>query len=92
MPAHRYHPDHRTQTDQDSLPIQRETFEILYQELESRYPGKVRRILEIAPVAVTVTIDNEDDARQTLNNIKRKYEIGRVQRADQLPTQPKEET
>lgn len=46
-----------------------DTAERLYQELEAIHPGKVRRVVEVCPVAVLKTIDNEEDAQQTLDNI-----------------------
>lgn len=49
-----------------------ETFDRLYAELERQWPGRVRRVIEVCPVAVVKTIDNERDAQQTLANFAAK--------------------
>lgn len=53
-----------------SRPMEEATFLALYDMLEARYPGRVRRVLEVCPVAVIKMIDNERDAQQTLANLK----------------------
>lgn len=46
-----------------------DTFAACYAALEQVYPGKVRRVIEVTPVAVQKTIDNEADACETLRRI-----------------------
>lgn len=55
----------------DSEPIHAETAERLYAALSERYPGKVWRVIEVCPVAVVKTIDNEADALTTIGNLER---------------------
>lgn len=52
-----------------STPMASETCDQLYAALEARYPRKVRRVLEVPPVAVQKTIDNEVDALETLRRL-----------------------
>jgi len=40
--------------------------ERLIAALEARYPGRVRRSVDVMPVAVNKTIDNEADALETI--------------------------
>jgi len=54
----------------DSQPITAETFERLCAAVESRHPGKWWRALEVCPVAVVKTIDNEEDAKATIEMIR----------------------
>ena len=65
---------HRTTWARGSVAMCAETFVHLYALLEARYPGRVRRVLEVTPVAVQKTIDNEADAQQTIDNILRARE------------------
>ena len=60
----------RETADWNSKPIQAATFTKLVALLEARYPGKVRRTLEVCPVAVIKTIDNEADARATIARLE----------------------
>ena len=46
-----------------------DTAKRLYDALERRYPGKVWRVVEVCPVAVVKTIDNEADAQETLRRL-----------------------
>jgi len=62
----------RTTKSPRSRPLTLETQERLYAALEAMYPGNVWRVIEVQPVAVITTIDNEDDALRTLANIERK--------------------
>jgi hypothetical protein len=55
----------------DSTPMTAATAERLMAALESKYPGKVWRVVECCPVAIVKTIDNEEDALVTLMNIER---------------------
>ena len=43
----------------ETTPITRETYERLCAVLEIVYPGKWRRAVDVCPVAVNKTIDNE---------------------------------
>jgi hypothetical protein len=54
----------------DSQPITSATFERLLQALDSVYPGKWRRAVDVCPVAVNTTIDNEADALETIRRIE----------------------
>jgi len=47
------------------------TAERLFTLLEARYPGKVWRVVEVCPVAVVKTIDNEFDAQLTIRNLEK---------------------
>lgn len=51
-------------------PMKRETFERLLAAVERTYPGKVRMVVEVCPVAVQKTIDNEADALETIRRIE----------------------
>lgn len=53
-----------------SAPIAPETFDRLLIALESVYPGKWRRAVNVCPVAVNKTIDNERDALETIRRIE----------------------
>ena len=53
-----------------SLPMTEATARKLYDALEQKYPGKVWRAIEVCPVAVVKTIDNEHDALETLRRLK----------------------
>lgn len=55
-----------------STPMTAATQERLIAALERRYPGKVWRVVEVCPVAVVKTIDNEEDALVTILNIERR--------------------
>ena len=63
----------RNQADWTSTPIQPETFARLVTVLETSYPGKVRRVVEVCPVAIVKTIDNERDALTTIRNVGELY-------------------
>lgn len=52
-----------------SEPMSLETQERLIAALEKRYPGKARRAVDVCPVAVNKTIDNEADAQETLRRL-----------------------
>jgi len=56
----------RKTKDRNSKPISEDLAQRLYHALEQRYPGKVWRVIEVCPEAVVKTIDNEDDALETL--------------------------
>lgn len=43
--------------------------EQLYALLEERYPGRVRRSIECMPSALNKTIDNYDDAEETIRRL-----------------------
>lgn len=60
----------RTTKSIKSAPIKKTTQERLIRLLEGRYPGKVWRVVEVCPVAVVKTIDNERDALATLRNLE----------------------
>lgn len=60
----------RTTKALNSAPMTEETFDRLYSLLERMYPGKVWRVVEVCPVAVVKTIDNEDDARRTIYRLE----------------------
>lgn len=60
----------RQHTDPASPPITADTYERLVSALESVYPGRVRRTIEVTPVAITKTIDNETDALETIRRIE----------------------
>lgn len=53
-----------------SQPMTAETAEKLYAVLEAKYPGKVWRAIEVCPIAVQSTIDNEADAQETLRRLE----------------------
>ena len=59
----------QTPTPHDT-PIAPETFERLIKAIDSVYPGKWRRALDVCPVAVNKTIDNEADALETIRRIE----------------------
>lgn len=61
--------DMRTTKRANSTPITRDTAERLYDALEAKFPGKVWRCIEVCPVAVVKTIDNEADAFETLRRL-----------------------
>lgn len=63
--------DLRTVPDFRSTPITAETYERLLAALERVYHGKWRRAVDVCPVAVTKTIDNEADALATIAKIDR---------------------
>ena len=52
--------------------IKKETMEELVKLLELRYPGKWRYAIEVevCPIAVIKTIDNEVDAQDTIDRLK----------------------
>ena len=60
----------RTHPNWKSAPITENTYNILLFELEKAYPGKWRRAVDVCPVAVSKTIDNEKDALDTIRRIK----------------------
>lgn len=60
----------RTTKAINSAPIAEETFDRLYALLERMYPGKVWRVIEVCPMAIVKTIDNEDDARRTISRLE----------------------
>ena len=62
----------RDAADWNTKPITADTYAELIARLEERYPGKVRRTVEVCPVAVINTIDNEDDALETIVRLKRR--------------------
>lgn len=49
--------------------IPAELFEQVFEAVEKKYPGRVRRALLVCPVAVEKVIDNEPDARETLRRL-----------------------
>lgn len=53
-----------------SKPITPKTYARLLECLESVYPGKWRRAVDVCPVAVNKTIDNEADALETIRRIE----------------------
>lgn len=53
--------------------ITEKTYARLVTLLELRYPGKVRRVVEVCPVAVVKIIDNEADAVVTIENLERHF-------------------
>lgn len=55
----------------DSTPMKVETAERLFTLLNVRYPGHVWRVIEVCPVSVVKTIDNETDALTTIANLER---------------------
>ena len=59
--------NHTRATDE---PISEDLLQRLYHALEKRYPGKVRRMIEVTPLAVAKTIDNAADARETLRRLQ----------------------
>lgn len=72
-PRERDHPTAgvlRDGPDLNSTPIGAETFDRLVAALERVYPGKVRRAVEVCPVAIVKTIDNESDALETIRRIE----------------------
>lgn len=64
----------RVRTIPDRWPeaISHETYERLLEVLEEVYPGKWRRAVDVCPVAVNKTIDNESDALETIRRIEAK--------------------
>jgi hypothetical protein len=62
-----------------SRPISAETYERLLAALETVYPGKWRRAVDVCPVAVNKTIDNEADALETIRRIEERAE-GKVRK------------
>lgn len=60
----------RSGPDFRSTPISAETYERLLAVLERVYPGKWRRAVDVCPVAVNKTIDNEADALATIQKIR----------------------
>lgn len=60
----------RTAKRIDDPEIKPETAEKLYALLEKRWPGKVWRVIEVCPVAVVKTIDNERDALETIRRLE----------------------
>lgn len=57
----------------DDPPITPETYERLLVALEAVYPGKWRRTVDVMPVAVCKTIDNERDALETIRRIEERH-------------------
>lgn len=55
---------------QYSKPISEDLAQRLYCALEKRYPGKVWRTIEVCPIAVVKTIDNEADALETIRRLE----------------------
>jgi hypothetical protein len=53
-----------------SEPITARTYDVLLAELERAYPGKWRRAVDVTPVAVCKTVDNEADALETIRRIR----------------------
>jgi len=49
----------------------------LYHALDKRYPGKVWRTIEVCPVGVVKTIDNEADALETIRRLAEADSKGR---------------
>ena len=62
----------RSHPDWKSEPITTETYDALLSALEKAYPGKWRRSVDVCPVAVNKTIDNEADALETIRRIEEK--------------------
>lgn len=60
----------RDTPNMDDKAIQPRTYQRLLLCLESVYPGKWRRSVDVCPVAVNKTIDNEIDARETIERIE----------------------
>jgi hypothetical protein len=60
----------RTSPRASDPPITSETYERLLAALERVYPGKWRRAVDVCPVAVNKTIDNEEDALETIRRIE----------------------
>lgn len=60
----RKHPDPRSQ------PISEATYAKLLRVLERVYPGRWRRAVDVCPVAVNHTIDNQADALETIRRIE----------------------
>lgn len=60
----------RKTPDPKSRPITPRTFERLLVALEKVYPGKVRRAVDVMPAAVNKTIDNEEDALETIARVE----------------------
>lgn len=60
----------RDQANWNSQPIQTGTFAELIDLLDVRYPGTVRRTVEVCPAAVIKTIDNERDAQETITRLR----------------------
>ena len=50
--------------------IQAETWDRLLYLLEERYPGKVRRVVEVCPASVVKHIDNQADANETIRRLE----------------------
>lgn len=59
----------RTHKVARSRPMSARTANRLFDALERRYPGKVWRVVEVCPVAVVKTVDNEADAQETLRRL-----------------------
>jgi len=59
----------RTMPNLKSQPITEATYAELLAALDLVYPGKWRRAVDVCPVAVNKTIDNELDARETIRRI-----------------------
>lgn len=51
-------------------PMKAATFQRLMTLLQATYPGKVRRVVEVQPVAVLRTIDNEADTLETIRRLE----------------------
>lgn len=62
-------PPRRDVKEIDSPHITEETAAKLFSALSKKYPGKVWRVIEVCPVAVVKTIDNERDALETLRRL-----------------------
>ena len=60
----------RQHADPASKPICEETYAYLLEALETVYPGKWRRKVEVCHVAVVKIIDNEADALETIRRIE----------------------
>lgn len=60
----------RSIPDYSDEPISAETYEKLLACLERKYAGKWRRAVDVCPVAVNKTIDNEEDALETIRRIE----------------------
>ena len=56
----------------ESSPISAETYERLLAAIERASPGKWRRAVDVCPVAVNYTIDNEPDALETIRRIEKR--------------------
>ena len=59
----------RTAPEIGAAPITEATYRKLLQCLERRYPGKWRRAVDVCPVLVNKTIDNQADALETIRRI-----------------------